>query len=133
MHIVLGVSLACVLTTRIVWRLTRGPALPPDRHKLLAFGAKTIHVALYLLITATIGLGMTTAWVQGDSLFNLFSIPSFAPGNRALSSAIRGWHELAANTVLVVAGLHAAAALSHHSLLRDDILARMAPGLRRSA
>ena len=40
---------------------------------------------------------------------------------------IHGWHALAANAILIVAGLHAAAALFHHFILRDATLRRMLP------
>jgi cytochrome b561 len=44
---------------------------------------------------------------------------------------IGGWHALAANTVVIIAGVHAAAALFHHYILRDATLRRMLPwGLR---
>ena len=44
---------------------------------------------------------------------------------------IHGWHELAANAILIVAGLHAAAALFHHYILRDATLRRMLPWAAR--
>ncbi len=126
-HIVLGGLLAVVLVTRIVWRLRRGDVLPPLDRGLLLWAAKAVHFVLYGLMVAVVGLGITNAWVRGDSLFNLASIPSFAPGDTALRRSIGGWHEWAANAVLIVAGLHAAAALFHHFVLRDATLRRMLP------
>ena len=105
--------------------------MPPARHGLLTAVAKALHWALYLLLIATLGLGVTFEWARGDSFFNLFRVPSFAHGDRALVHWIGGWHALAANTVLIAAGIHAFAALSHHYVLRDDVLARMAPVFRR--
>ena len=54
-------------------------------------------------------------------------IPAYDPGNRSLTRLVHGWHALAANTVLIAAGLHAAAALFHHFILRDATLRRMLP------
>ena len=65
--------------------------------------------------------------MRGDSIFGLFSVPSIAPGDRALRRLVGGWHETAANLVLILAGLHAAAALFHHWALRDGVLRRMLP------
>lgn len=130
-HIVLGVMLIGVLATRAVWRVSRGLVMPPERHLLLAAAAKTVHWLLYLLLIATLGLGVGYEWARGDSIFNLFRVSSFAPGDRALVHWIGGWHALAANTLLIVAGVHALAALSHHYVLRDEVLARMAPIFRR--
>ena len=127
-HITLGVVLAAVLLTRLAWRIARGLTLPPDRHWLLAVAAKAIHWALYVLLFVTVVLGILNAWSHGEVIFNLFQLPAF--GTRSLRRLIFGWHSLAANAVLIVAGLHAAAALSHHYVLRDEVLVRMAPLMR---
>jgi cytochrome b561 len=37
-------------------------------------------------------------------------------------------HEILANALVMLAGLHAAAALIHHWVLRDRTLTRMLPG-----
>ena len=44
-----------------------------------------------------------------------------------LSNRVTTWHAIAANTILILAGLHASAALAHHYLLRDGTLVRMLP------
>jgi cytochrome b561 len=129
-HITLGAFLGLVLVTRLTWRMTRGLVLPPDRHRILALAAKTLHVVLYLLLIVTVGLGVTNAWVHGDNIYNLFKIASFAPNDHALQSSIGDWHALAANSLLIAAGCHALAALSHHFMLRDDVLRRMLPRSR---
>ena len=130
-HIVLGFVLAFILIARVDWRIRRGLTMPPDRHRLRAAAAKAMHWVLYLLLFATVAVGMTYEFARGDSLFNLFQMPSFAHGNRALIHWIGGYHALAANTVLILAGLHAVVALSHHYIMRDDVLARMAPVFHR--
>ena len=132
-HIMLGVLLIGVLLARLCWRIYGGRSLPPDRHWLLAVAAKAIHRGLYLLLFATLALGLMNVWVRGDTIFGLFQVPAFSPGNRALVRLIGGWHALAANTVLIVAGLHAAAALLHQYVLGDDVLSRMVPFLQTSA
>jgi cytochrome b561 len=130
-HIVMGVVLACVLLARLVWRIWRGLTMPPDRHRLLAAAAKAMHWALYLLLFVAVTVGFVYEWARGDSLFNLVRLPSFAHGDRGLIHMIGGWHALAANSVVIIAGLHALAALSHHYVMRDDVLTRMAPIFRR--
>lgn len=128
LHVTLGVTLACVLAFRVVWRLTgaRGPAVRAD---LLETAAHLLHYVLYALAGVVVVLGALTVWMQGDTIWNLFTIPAYDPANvRALGREMRGWHGLAANTILILAGLHAAAALGHHYLLRDNVLRRMLPG-----
>ncbi|HTQ01657.1 MAG TPA: cytochrome b/b6 domain-containing protein [Casimicrobiaceae bacterium] len=126
-HIALGVVLVVVLVYRIAWRRLMGARLPRLGHPHLARAAAIVHVALYVLLAIEIALGVTNEWVRGDSIFNLFTIPSFAPGDRALRRRINGYHELVANTILVVAGLHAAAGLVHHYVWNDGVLRRMWP------
>jgi cytochrome b561 len=72
-------------------------------------------------------MGFLTVWMQGDSIWNLFVVPAYDSSNIRLGRWMRGWHGFAANTILIVGGLHAAAALFHHYLLRDDVLRRMLP------
>jgi cytochrome b561 len=127
-HIVSGGILAVVVLTRLAWRLLRRAGLPPIGHGLLLAIARTTHWALYALLVATVVLGITYTWARGDSIFNVFSIPQMVPGDRALAHQIGDWHALAANALLIVAGIHAAAALFHHYILRDETLRRMLPG-----
>jgi cytochrome b561 len=127
LHILLGVTLGVVVLVRLGWRSVRNGMLPPVDHGWLLLIARVTHWALYALLLITVSLGIATAWVRGDSIFNLFTITSFAPDDRSLARLIHGWHSLAANAILIVAGLHAAAALFHHYILRDATLRRMLP------
>lgn len=131
LHILLGVSLAVVLVARIAWRIGWGGMLAPLQTGPLLAVARGIHWVLYALLILAVALGITNVWARGDAVFNLFTVPQLVPGDRALVHRIEGWHALAANAVLIVAGLHAAAALFHHYVLRDATLRRMLPGAVR--
>jgi cytochrome b561 len=131
MHISFGIMLGVVLLTRLTWRLTRRDSLPPIDHGLLLFVARLTHWLLYLLLLIAVGLGVAYLWVRGESIFNLFRVPAYDPGNRALVHLVGGWHALAANAILIVAGVHAAAALFHHYILGDATLRRMLPWVMR--
>jgi cytochrome b561 len=126
-HIVLGAALGVVLLARLAWRLMRRETLPPIDHGLLLVIARITHWLLYALLIIAVALGIANVWVRGDVIFNMFQVPAYDPGNRALIHLIGGWHALAANAVLIVAGAHAAAALFHHYILRDATLRRMLP------
>jgi cytochrome b561 len=89
--------------------------------------ARLAHGVLYLLLIVTVLLGVANAWVRGDTLFGLFKIPAFDPGNTELRESVEDWHGLSANILLALAGLHAAAALLHHYVFKDDVLRRMLP------
>lgn len=124
-HIVLGVSLALVVAWRIRWRLGGGTRLAPAGTGALDKLATLTHQLLYVLLLAALVLGLANAWVRGDSLFGLWSIPAFDPGNKSLREQVEDLHELAANVLFFVALAHAAAGLLHHYVFKDDVLRRM--------
>ena len=126
-HMALGIFLGVVLIVRLGWRITRGGMLPALDQGLLLAIARVTHWALYALLLATVTLGILNAWAHGESLFNVATIPQLFPGDRTFMRRIGGWHALAANAVLILAGLHSAAALFHHFVLRDATLRRMLP------
>ncbi len=127
LHISGGSILALLLFYRLWWRNFGGVKLPPASEGMLQVLAKTIHVALYAALFATVTLGLANAWVRGDNLFDLVRIPAFDPGNKVLRNDVEEWHGLAANILLALAGLHAGAALLHHFFWKDTVLRRMLP------
>ena len=124
-HICLGAILALVLIRRIVWRRTRGVKLPQAIPGLMGRLAIGVHHLLYLLLTCTVAIGIAAVWIRGDNLFNLFTVPAFDPANQALRHNVVELHGLLANALLILAGLHALAALWHHFVLKDGTLKRM--------
>jgi cytochrome b561 len=126
-HMLLGLVLGVVLVSRIVWRARSGQRLPPANEGLAGHAARLVHYGLYLLLAGTLLLGLFNVWVRGDHFFGLFSVPKFDPNNRELRETVEDLHGWFANTLLIVAGLHAAAALVHHFALRDNVLRRMLP------
>jgi cytochrome b561 len=126
-HMTLGVTLGMVLIVRLVWRTTRGGMLPALQQGMMLLVARATHWLLYALLVVTVTLGVLNIWAQGDSVYNLVTVPQWHPGDRLFVHRIGDWHALAANAVLIVAGLHSAAALFHHFVLRDATLRRMLP------
>ncbi len=127
-HISFGLLLGLVLAARLLWRATQGRKLPPANQGFLQFVAKGTHWLLYALLVAIVPVGIFLVWAQGDSYFGLFSIPAFDPGNRVLRHNVAEVHGLLANAILIIAGLHTAAALFHHYVWHDGVLRRMMPG-----
>ncbi|TIS61847.1 MAG: cytochrome b [Mesorhizobium sp.] len=133
LHISFGLLLAALVFWRVVLRGVRGaPRLPAEMPAPERAAAKVGHFALYALLVAIPVLGILLTWFRGDALsfFGLFTVPApFAP-DRTTARAIRELHSLCANGILIVAGIHALAALYHHFIRRDTILTRMLPGNR---
>lgn len=126
-HFLLGVTLGIVLLVRVAWRASAGRSLPLADKGWLGAAAKAVHYGLYALVAATVVLGIFNAWQRGDIVFNVFTIPKLIPGDLTLKRTLEDLHGDFADVVLIVAGLHAAAALVHHYLLRDSVLRRMLP------
>lgn len=124
-HILLGTALACVLVARIVWRSTNGRKLPSPDHTALELLARAVHGLLYLLLVAVVVLGVINVFTHAFPLFNMWRFPKI--GGSELRKAINNWHDLAANIIMVVALLHATAALIHHYACRNTVLRRMWP------
>jgi len=130
MHILLGVILGLIIALRLMWRRTGGAQLPPASAGLQGRLAIGVHHLLYALVTAIVLVGLACVWIRGDNIFNLFKLPVFDPSNPELRHTAVGLHGLLANILLALSACHAAAALWHHLIVKDKVLARMLPFLK---
>lgn len=130
LHISFGLFLAALVVWRITARLVQGaPDMLPAASRLEHRIAAATHGLLYLLLIVIPLLGIVLTWLRGDALsfFGLFTIPAPIAADREAARTVKELHELSANLILIVAGIHAAAALWHHLVRRDDVLRRMLP------
>ena len=88
------------------------------------------HYTLYALLVAVPFLGIIVQLKRGNDLpvFGLWNFVSPWPADRATARSVLEVHELLADTLLILAGLHATAALIHHYAFGDRTLTRMLPG-----
>jgi cytochrome b561 len=131
-HIAIGTTILVLLIMRLSWRFIDPPP-PPEQTalgRIAAFGGQSAHYALYALLVAIPIFGVLVQFSRGNALpiFGLFEIPSPWLKDRALANSLLEIHEWLANTLIVVASLHGAAALMHHFVLGDRTLRRMLPG-----
>jgi cytochrome b561 len=132
LHILFGTLLAILIAARMGWRWGGGRRLAHADTGALRFAATFVHGLLYVLVVTTVLLGLTNAWFRGDNLFGLFTLPKPGFVSKGLRGQMEDFHALAANSILIVAALHAAAALWHQYVRRDGLLVRMIPALARS-
>lgn len=134
LHVSLGLSLAAVVVVRLLWRLVR-PQVPRAEHGVADLLAKAVHTLLYVTLAAQVVLGITLSGLNGGELsfFGLFSVPNPVVRNRAAAELVEQLHNWTAWTLIVVAGGHAAMALVHHYVMRDNVLRRMLPRFRSRA
>lgn len=126
-HIFAGLLLGVLLVMRVNWRRNGGTALPPPNVGTLAKLMNAAHYFLYVLIALMVVSGIALVWIRGDSLFNWWTVPAFDPGNKALRHDAKELHGWFANTLLTLGVLHAAVALWHQWVLKDNLLRRMWP------
>jgi cytochrome b561 len=130
-HFAAGILLTAVFFCRIVWRAMSHQSLPAAEKGLMGLAAKAAHYALYAGLILQIGLGFSWRWSQGKDVdfFNLFSIPPLWPVSPDYRHQLGELHENIAWLIIVISTLHAGAALFHHFVLTDGVLARMIPAM----
>jgi cytochrome b561 len=131
-HIAVGLLLGVLLVTRLRWRRNGGRRLPTLPSGAMGVAAKSGHVLLYALIAAMVLSGIALVWIRGDNLSNLFTVPAFDPGNKALRHDAKELHGFIANTLLILGGLHGVVALWHQLVLKDGLLRRMWPSPKQA-
>jgi cytochrome b561 len=91
------------------------------------------HIALYVLLFALPLTGWMMSSARGFpvSWFGLVQLPDFVPKGRALYDAMLQTHHALGFALYAIVFLHAAAALKHHFVLKDDVLRRMLPFARK--
>jgi len=129
-----GVTIFLFVVCRLAWRLTHlPPALPPGIAEWQARVAAATHVLLYLLMIAIPLSGWLMSSAKGFQTvwFGVLPLPDLLAKNEELGELLQQVHMLLNFTMAGLVMVHAGAALKHHFLDRDDILARMLPLLGR--
>jgi cytochrome b561 len=127
-HRSIGVLLGILVLFRLLLRLLTPVPRPVDSLKRWEIIASAIvHWLLYglLLVTITLGYLISTADGRAVSVFGWFEIPATLttiPDQEDLTGEL---HFYFAVTLLILAGLHALAALKHHFIDKDATLSRM--------
>ena len=132
LHFSLGVLILALIVVRLVWRLTHGkPPQDAAVPRWQAHLAEVVQWLLYLLLLVVPLLGWLNASFRGMPItfFGLFPVPPL------LATHAPGWSwtgdihiGIAEYGILILAGLHIAAALYHRVVCRDRVLQRMLPG-----
>ncbi len=128
-HVSIGLAILILIVLRFGWRLTHPVApessLPPWQR----LTSEAVHWLLYVLVLATTVTGWLFASFRGWSIsfFYLMPFPMLASDNAAAGRAIDGLHQAMEWTLLVLIGIHVAAALVHLFIYRDRVMQRMLP------
>ena len=130
LHETLGATIFAVVVLRLLWRLVDARPDPADVPRWMGAASKAVQALLYALLLALPVTAVTGAWLEGHPLTLLAGVRIPAPfaESHDLGRALASLHGWLGDTVMWVAGLHAAAALYHHFVRRDGVLRSMLPG-----
>lgn len=129
LHETLGLTVLALTVARSIWRFVAVRPDPPEVARWMGIASRGVQGLLYLLLFAVPLTAITGAWLEGHPLTLLGGI-RIAPligTSHATGASIAEIHTLLGDAIIWVAGLHAAAALFHHYVLKDSVLLSMLP------
>ena len=131
-HKWIGLLVLALLPLRLLLRrldsLDRLAELVPWEVRL----SSLVHGLLYLLMFAAPLLGWLHSSAAGFSVvwFGVLPLPDLVGKDKAMAEVLKELHEGAVFTLVSLVVFHALAAVYHHHMRKDGVLARMAPWVR---
>ena len=91
-----------------------------------------MHIVLYALIVIIPVTGLLYSSAAGvpTVYLGIIALPDLVGKDKVLAELLKSVHVTLNYTLLILVVMHVAAALQHHFLVRDEVLARMLPGGR---
>lgn len=130
-HKSFGILLLGLALLRLLWRLANPtPALPAGTPRWERLAARSSHALLYVLMIAMplSGWMIQSAANVPFRVFWLFPLPALTAPDKALEELAKKVHFGLFLALSMTLALHIFAALRHHWVKRNDVLARMLPG-----
>lgn len=127
-HKSVGALLFGLILLRLLWRCMQVKPEPLSTHATWERNlASFVHSVLYLLLLSACVSGYLISTADGRdlSVFDWFSIPALVDGVDNLEDRAGEVHEWLTTALVILAAVHALAALKHHFLDRDATLRRM--------
>ena len=128
-HMSFGVLLTAVILARLAWRFIPGHQVSSIEAGWMRIAAKATHYLLYTLLVTEAALGFAFRWGAGRPMyfFGAGIPPLIGQMAKPLTHNLKEIHNWVGWTIIVVAAVHALAALYHHYVLKDRVLVRMLP------
>jgi cytochrome b561 len=131
-HKTIGVTIFALTSARVGWRALHPPPpqvpMPPWQRRASALSHASLYALLllipisgYLYSSAT---GVQVVWM------GLLPLPDLVPKDKALGDTLRIVHVTLNSLLVVMLLVHVTAALRHHFVHRDGVLARMLPFIK---
>jgi len=128
-HETLGMAVFAISLLRILWRMLDTSPAPEPMARWMHISSKAVQGILYLLLLLVPATAVLGAWFEGHAVVLATGIqiaPPMAEAH-ALGATLAEVHGWLGDVILWVAGLHAAAAIYHHLVLKDGVLRSMLP------
>lgn len=131
LHKSIGITVLALVALRLLWRIAHRAPPPVPMPRWQQRAAVAMHALLYVMMFVL----PLSGWIYNSAAnfplqwFGTISLPSLWHFDPALKHRAHAIHESGFWILLVLVLAHAAAALKHHFIDRDQTLRRMLPGL----
>jgi cytochrome b561 len=126
-----GMTILFLSAIRLLWRLThKQPALPaatPAYQRLASSFTHKLMYALFFMIPLA-GWAYSSALGFPIVLYGLIEMPDLVSRDKELAQTLKLVHQYSAFGLATLVAVHIVAALHHHFIQRDGLLARMGLG-----
>jgi cytochrome b561 len=128
-HKGIGVTVFLLMLARLAWRRWHPapPAVPMPEWQQRA--ARATHALLYVLLLLIPLSGWVYSSASGVQVvyLGLVPLPDLVAQDRSLAAILKALHVTLSFALLALVFLHVGAALKHHFIDRDGVLARILP------
>ncbi|MCW8336609.1 cytochrome b [Vibrio sp. SCSIO 43135] len=125
-HKSVGIILVAVTVFRFVWKtVTPSPKVEGKSYEIAA--AKLTHLAMYVLLILLLVSGylISTEDGRGIEVFNWFTVPGLGALFEGQADLAGELHFYFAWALILLAAVHALAAVKHHVIDKDNTLRKM--------
>jgi cytochrome b561 len=132
-HFMLGLGVFVLVWVRLLARfLGPAPAIVPrpPRWQMLVAHLTEFAIYVFMIVMPLLGWLILSGESQSVPFFGL-QLPALIGEDKAFAKQLEEVHETIGNVGYFLIGIHAAAALAHHYIHRDNTLARMLPSRSR--
>jgi len=131
-HETLGVLVFVLTVLRLLWVAFRPAAPQVPMSNWMRMASKLVHLVLWAMLLALPVSAFLTLGSEGHPLTLLGGtrVDHFPAIANSPMAKLADWgevHEFLGNAIMWLAGLHAAAAIFHHFILKDGVLSTMLP------
>ena len=124
-----GVTIFLLVVIRIFWRMSHKPPAPVPMPRWQLLASELVHYALYVLMVIIPLSGWLMSSAKGFQTvwFGVLPLPNLIDKNKELGDLLQEVHEYLNYGMLLLFGVHVAAALKHQFIEKDRLLSRMNP------